>query len=308
MFIEDKLKEIFKVSAESIIDVANKEDLKQVQEITNILPPVGQKWLIRIDLGKYKGGEIYKIIKRASTCVFLVKAEFYKDFKYFQEQMSGVDNFYSYYASYLTKADYLYLYDTYKSEKQLTKVLFDYVYQSYNQDIEALFLLFDALHENKVIDSRKKIAELCGIGNNSIESFMFQLLKPITGSARGLKTVLRTRIQAGIDLGNTLTYPTFYSYLKNTLMSCIEIKMLQISGIIYKEIKDLPDGYDEKKLSKYQRHLWKITDIPMTKFLNITNIMSKMDRWNSEMDFIQFIYKVYDAESKNILSNREIES
>ena len=114
---------------------------------------------------------------------------------------------------------------------------------------------------------------------------------------RGLKTVLRLRIKAGIDLGETLTYPTFYNYLKNGVDSCIDIKMLQISGIIYKEIKGLPEGYDEKKLSKYQRYLYKITEIPMSSFLRLANQLKECDRWKEELDFISYnVMKEIDDE------------
>ena len=306
MFVEDRLKQVLRVKTESIIDIENKEDLQKIGEILNILPPIGVSWLIRVNLSTCRGKELINLIKKSTTCTFLLRSEYYQHYKMIADQLREEDGYLSYYATYLTRPDFLYLYDSFvKDDTKLSKILYDFTYQSYSNDIEAVFNLFLQMNEGRKFESRKEISEVCGISNNSVEGFMLQLLKPLTGTIRGLKTVLRLRIKAGTDLGETLTYSTFYNYLKNGVDSCIDIKMLQISGIIYKEIKGLPDGYDEKKLSKYQRYLYKITEIPMSSFLRLANQLKECDRWKEELDFMQFIYKWYDEELKNLIAFKE---
>ena len=70
----------------------------------------------------------------------------------------------------------------------------------------------------------------------------------------------------------------------------VQLKELEISGLIYKKVFDLPNGFDEAKLVKYQRFLWRLKEIPMTRLLRLYKYMSESN-WVSDFDFAGFVYK-----------------
>lgn len=292
MFVEDKLKRMLKSTNDTIIDLINKKDIKEVKNIQTIDPPFAKKWLIRVDLKKFGvNKELLQLINESTTCLFFCKADRYVTYKSFKDLCKKVDYFYDFYLTSLRRNDLLYLYSAFVPQSnQLTKQLFDYVAQSYSTDIEAVFDLLLELASGTEIKNRKDIADICGVGGNSIESFVFSLLKPPPVTEKGVKTVLRNRIRAGLDLAEVYGLRKFYNFLNSALKSLLDIKMLCMSGAVYKQITNLPEGYDERKLVKYQRYLWKIKEIPMTRILRCKYMMIQSSGWNDEMEFILFVY------------------
>ena len=297
MFIEDRIKLQLKTISDTSLEISTKEDIKRVKELQGIVPPMSVKWFVKVDMDKVHDKELFKVIRQSNTCCFLLITNRYQTFKLAQSQLDNKEDVYNYYAATMRRWDFLYVYDLYTPEKnKLTKVLFDYVIQSYNSDIEAIFDLLEAMHKGQVIKSRSDIAKICGIGNNSVETFIFQMIKPLSGSDIGLKTVVRSRIKTGLDLANTLDYPTFYKRMIQVLKNCTDIKVLLISGDVYKELRNLPKGYDERILSKYQKYLWKIKEIPLSRFLRFRQLLGKK-QWYTETDFLNFIYRFYSEEA-----------
>lgn len=295
MFIEDKVKRIFQATRENTLEITSKEELKQVKEIIGILPPIGSKWFIKVDLDKIRDNELFNTINKSYTCFFLITTNRYSNFKLASEKLENKENFYSYYCSYLKRRDLVYLYDALtKENNKLTKTLFDYLASGYSNDVEAIIDLFMAMNKGYKVKTRKNIADVCGIGNNSVETFIFQLLSNLSGTPRGLQIVMKNRIKAGKELAETLGYSTFYNFLKSSVDNCVDIKLLIINGYIYKEIREVPNGYDEKKLGKYQRYLYKIREIPFSKLVRLRKLLNK--KWTNEYDFLEFIYTYYNQE------------
>ena len=69
-------------------------------------------------------------------------------------------------------------------------------------------------------------------------------------SEKGLKRVMKLRVQAGRELGEIYHFDTFYNFLSSSIMKMIDIKVLITSGVVYKSIRDLPDSYNEKALQR----------------------------------------------------------
>lgn len=299
MFLEDKLKHKFRCNSATILSVENKKQLKDVRNLLGITPLESTKWFIAIDLDKFYDKELIKVIKESTTCFFFITCSKYSQFRDIKENLKQVQGVFDFYLTYLRKPDLIYLYDALTlSDNKLSSQLFNYVAQSYSSDIEAVMNLLLSLNKGIEFNTRKDISDVCGIGGNSTESFVFSLLKPISGSDKGLKTVMKNRIAAGVDLCETLGYGTFYNYMSRSLLSFIEIKQLLISGVIYKCIRNLPDNYDEKTLSRYNKYLWRLKQTPMTDLLRIRQCLGDK-RWSSELDFLNFLYKYYTIEALN---------
>ena len=235
-------------------------------------------------------------MKESTTCFFFCTCSKYSTFKDVKEKLKNL-KVVDLYINYLRKPDFVYLYDSLTlSDNKLDNKLFNYVIQSYSGDVESVLELFKRMNQGEKFTSRKEIADVCGIGGNSIESFLFTILKPISGSDKGLKTVIKNRMNAGVDLGNTLGWNTFYNFLASSIERFCELKMLSISGVVYKQVRNLPDSFDEVKLARYQKYLWRLRDIPMSDFLRVRQCMGNRS-WRKDTEFIEFIYRLYSVKA-----------
>ena len=304
MFLQDKIKRKVKANSDSILDVENKKDIKKIKDVIGVKPPFSDKWYIAIDLTKMRDSQIsgflkdlLEVIKLSSTCIFFIQSPKYSYFKTIRDTLKEDSGVFDFYITFLKRPDLIYLYDSFVLKSNpLSKSLFDYVVQGYSKDIEAVMDLLLALNKGEEIKSRSDITNICGIGGLSTESFIFSLLKSISGSDKGLKKVMKNRIQAGVELGRNLTYTTFYNYMAKNLLSFIQIKELLISGQVYKTIRNLPNGYDENTLGRQQRYLWRLKEIPMSKLLRLRMSMGS-SAWRDETDFLNFIYTYYKLEA-----------
>lgn len=311
MFIQDKLKRRYNCKSDSLIELETKSDLKKVKEVFGVTPPFAAKWFVTIDLDKGKNGvalkDLIPVIKQSSTCIFFCTSSKYKTYKEFKESFKDSTTFFDYYINYLRRPDFLYLYDAFTlSDNKLSKQLFDYAVQSYSGDIEAVFDLLLALNSGQKFESRQDIAEVCGLGGLSVESYIFSLLKPVSGSDKGLKTVIKNRVKAGVDLGNTIGFQKMYNFTAKSIMLFCELKMLIISGVIYKSVRNLPDSFDEKALAKYQKYIWRLKEIPLSDILRLRQCMGAY-AWHNGSDFLNFIYKYYELKSELFLLETNLE-
>ena len=305
IFLEDKMKAKYHITSEAILDVETKSHYKKIKEVMGIVPPFSRKWFIKINLDKLRDKDLINIMKESNTCFFFCTCSRYTIFKEVKEKLKGI-NVVDFYVNYLRKPDFVYLYDALTlSDNKLDNTLFNYVVQSYSGDVDSVLDLFKRLNQGEKFESRKEIAEVCGIGGNSIESFLFTIIKPISGSDKGLKTVIKNRMKAGVDLGHTLGWTKFYNFLASSIERFSELKMLSIAGVVYKQVRNLPDSFDEVKLARYQKYLWRLREIPMSSFLRIRKCMGNSP-WRSDSDFIEFLYNYYTVLAVNKLEEEVV--
>lgn len=308
MYIQDKLKLKLRSNLDTTIEVNTTKDLKKVREVQGFIPPYSDRWYVIIHHGKGVAmKDLLATIKDATTCLFLITTEKYADYKKIKEALKKDVKVIDLYMSYMRRPDMLYLYQALVPEaKRMKKQLFDYLAQSYGSDVEAVMVLFIKLNEGVSVKTRTDIANICGIGGLSVESFMFSLLKEPPKSVNGLKRVLKNRIQAGRELGMIHTIPTLYSFLKKSIYSIVQIKMLRDSGFIYKSIRNLPDNYEQNSLMRYQKYMWTLNTIPMSRILRLVAAMGRK-RWVTELDMARFIYEYYTLEmSIDVINLKEV--
>lgn len=302
LFIEDKLKRKFHANRDTMFYIEGKSDLKAVKQLVGVLPPTGEKWYIRVDLDKIHDKDLFNVINNSTTCFFLCTCSKYSYFKDFKEKVKlSISDFY---INYMRKPDLIYLYDGFVHENNKLKGdLLSYVSQSYSSDIEALFDLFLALADGQEFKNRQDIAQVCGIGNLSVENYIFSLLKPLSVD---VKRVIKNRVKYGVDLGDILGITTMYNFLNKSISTMIELKMLIISGYVYKAVRNLPSNYDEKSLARYQKYIWRLKEIPLSRLLTLRYCMGKTT-WRSSIDLLGFIYKYYEMEGRRYVCNRKSE-
>lgn len=292
LYLQDKVKKSCGASKDTTFTIESKKDYKRVKDICNIVPPLSNKWLVYVNITKLRDTkELVKLIQNSTTVMFFCTSDKYMDYKMLKTSLEKHDGVVDFYFSRLGRNDLLYLYDAFvPSKNKLSKKLFDYVASGYNTDIDAIFDLFLELAQGTKVSTRKDISEICGVGGNSIESFVFSLLKPPPVTEKGLGIVVKNRLTAGLDLMNVYGQGVFLGRVRGALSRILDIKVLLLGGAIYNKVINLPEPYDEKLLSKYQRYLWKIKEIPTSRIVRCMYFLQKDKRWSSDIDFVKFIY------------------
>lgn len=305
IFVQDKIKEKHKNTNDSTFNIQTKKDFKESVIKSGVQPFGATKWLFLVDTAKLKlsSEDIKEIVKNNSSGVYLIFVDKYSDYKRIKKAIGTFDGFVDFYITRLRRNDFLYLYDYYVPEdNKLTKALYDQVIQSYSNDLDAVFKLFKALKSGEKVENQRDLTAICGVGGNTVENYMLSLLKDPPTTERGTNTVLRNRIKLGVDLGSVYGYSNFWSYAMNCTKSFSDIKMLVISGVVYKRIQKLPDCYNEKRLGKMNRYLWKLKEVPYSSVIRLRYMLSRR-KWRNESDFLAFIYNYYYADIKEAMKN-----
>lgn len=296
VFIQDLVKRKYRCNMDTTISCQSKKDYKQIRDIMNIVPSFSDRWYIEVNLDICNDKELVSLIKDATTCVFFCKVSKYATYKKFKGELKQVSGVLDFYITYLKKADFIFVYDSLvPKDNRMTKQLTDYVMQSYGSEIDSVFDLCMELANGREVKTRKDISDICGIGGNSTESFVISLLKEPPVTDKGLKIVMRNRLRAGKELCDSMDYNKFKLSLRTTIKSFIQIKVLLISGVVYKQIRKLPEGYNEKVLCRYQRYVWRLKEIPLSRLLRLYQALGNQE-WKSDLDLMRFIYSYITVE------------
>ncbi len=319
LIIEDMVKTKVRADVSATKTIESNADVKELWDIMNVYPSFADRWLIRCDMSgkkKHLSKEMLNVIQKSSTLTFLIKVTSYSSFKTIKESLSKVDGVVSLYMQRLTRADYGFLYSRYstiKGSTQLTADQLNFTFSSYNDNIESVLSLFESLSEGVEYTGRGEIIKKCGIAQNSVESFVMSLCKPLKGLdgnvlnkngepidfARSQKTTLNHRLTAGRELLLTMTPSGFYNSMKKCIGNFMLIKELKISAKINTQIEQLPDAYDEQTLHRYQKYMYWLKETKTSTLVNLYMHLGKK-KWESEADFIAFIYGLYNDQVKEL--------
>lgn len=303
MFLQDKLKAKYECRGDAVIDIESKSDYKRVKSVLGVYPPFAERWFIQVDLDKFHDKDFIALVKQSTTCLFFCTCSKYKTFKAFKDELKGFQGVCDFYINYMRRADLVYLYDAFTGNgNKLSKQLFDYVVKSYSADVEAIWELLMQLNQGTKIESRKDITEYCGLGGLSIESYIFDLLKDLSGSDKGLQTVIKNRMKAGADLIDSVGLRSMYNFMVRSVNLLCQLKMLMISGAVYKTVRQLPESFDEKALARYQKYIWRLRTIPLSSLLSLRQCLGESS-WHAELDFVGFVYSYYYGKAVSFIQD-----
>lgn len=288
MYVYDVLKGACNATLESVYEIKKKADFQEMLELINMPPYMADKWLFILEYDKVKAliKQYIKIFDIDSSC-FLIKCKKYAEFKEFKQMYNKANDMY---LSIMRKNDVMFLLKDFK----LSPNMIDFIGKSYYRDPEKIFILIKELNNGLEIKETKDIVKVCGVSSSSVVSFTFLMLADPPKSKTGLSRVLKKRIQIANDLISAYGISSFKNFFQASVKDIIDIKTLYMEGVIYKTIRDLPDCYDEKKLSRYNIYLNRITDeIPYDRVLNLYFALKRSGKWYNKASMIQFIYDYY---------------
>lgn len=306
IFVEDRLKAFAKASSETSFKVDSKKSLKEVSSTVTVEPFGAEKWFVRIDLDKVSITDISKIITENSTSIILCTVSSYQKFKKFKDIFAELDDFLSYYISYLKSLDVDYIYETLvPKEYRLDDKLYTLAKKRYSSDVDVMMKLIQGVSIGQEIRNKDELTECCGLGGATIDKFIIGLLTSTPQTAKGLKTVIKNKFRQVDELQKVLNWDKTWQYSLGTVRSISDIKMLYIGGDVYKSISRLPKGYDEKRLSKYNRYLDTIKKIPFSRILQLKSLLEE-NKWSNYTCFEAFIYKYMTVVMKDVIKREDL--
>ena len=291
MYVYDTLKSVCNTSLESVFEVNTKSDFMEMVELCGMQSYLSDRWLFVIDYSKVKSSLKSSIgIFESEEAVFLIRVNNYREYKEFKELLPVVNDLY---LTFIRKNEVMYLLQGYN----LSQRDIDFVAKSYSKDPEKVFILKKELENGLEINSQKDIVKLLGVSTGSITSFAMSLLRDFPKTEKGFKIVCRNRLKTARELCEAYGVASFKNFLTATVRDFIYIKELYMEGAIYNSIRDLPEVFDEKKLSRYNFYLRSLSsDVSYSRLVSLYCMLRESGSWSDVFDMIEFIYEYYRVE------------
>lgn len=297
IYVYDTLKELCKATLESVINVESRADFKAMLELVSMQSYLSDKWLFVINYSKVKGAcKSHKGMFSIKSACFLVKVKNYAEFKEFKELIPTCNDLY---LPIIRKNDVAFLF----KDLEISQKVLDFVATSYARDPEKIFELRKQLLNGMEVQDQRSVVKLLGASTGSINKIVFLLLSTPPKTESGFNRVLKKRVQVCSDLVNAYGTRSLRNFMLATVKDILQIKTLYMQGVIFKSIRDLPESFDEKRLSKYNYYLETIeNEIPYERIMKLYLLLQMNKAWYSTQDVLNFIYKYYGGVSDEIVS------
>ena len=289
LYVYDKLKELCQATLDSVIEVNSNSSYKEMMELIQLQPFMAAKWLFVIDYKKMrKSLEKDKGVFNEDSSVFLVKVSSYKEFKEFRSLLRVDYN--ELYLQSLTYKDVVWL----LSKTGLDSTLVDFVAKTYRTVPEKILTLIEHINNGEEVSDRKAIISICGNITSSMISYALYLLNSTAKTVQGIKLSMRKAAQEGSLQIQSIGIRQFRGYLLGAVRDILAIKEMYLSGDIYNKIRDIPECFDEKRLSRYNYYLENIKSININRIVSLYVSILMTGRWYTEFDFLEFLYRYYN--------------
>lgn len=290
LFVYNMLKKATNGNKDTVIYVNKKSDVEEMSDLSLVMPMNAEQWLFIISYDKVKRHrrKIIELIKQKNpSSKYLISFEKYVDFRRFNDDLGSMVN--SMYLKNLNQKDVRFLFRKYKFDKDL----FQFIFYSYRSEVEKMMTLLSFLDMGQTVKSRKDVTVLVGVSTGSIQHFIFQLLgkKPLSLKSQGI--IVKNRTVTISELAKVYGVRQLKGIITNSVKDILDIKSLNLTGVLYKSIDRIPEGYDSTRLLKYKPFYAKILDVPYIRILDLYLLLYNERSWNSELDMYRFIYTYY---------------
>lgn len=290
IYVYDKLKEKCKGNSETVITVDSNSSVKNMFDLVSVEPFMADKWLFIIDYKKVNKSIFDNIsLFTSETSEFLIKTKTYHEYLEVSKKLSFANDMYLYNIRYY---DVEYLLRDYKISPKLV----EFCARSYYTDPDKVFLLLEELKNEVGVNSRKQIMGICGSSTGSINTFVMTLLTDDKINVKNLHKLYSKRLQAMIEFADYYGYSTLRNFILASLRNLMDVKTLEMAGIIYDRVENLPRGYDETKLHKYQFFVERLKAVPYSRIATLYSFLYIDGVWHNQLDMLTFFYDYYGGE------------
>jgi len=289
IYVYDTLKKYCSATVESVYEIENKKTFLEMVELSSMQPYLSDKWLFVINYNKQTKGlcKTYKSVFNSDVSCFLIKVKNYKDFKEVKTLFPTCNDLY---LSVIRKPEVMFI----LNGLSLSQKVIDFVANTYSMDVDKIFDLREKITQGSEVEKPRDVVRIIGSSGGTVSKFAISLLSNPPTTEKGFKQVLHNRLQTAKDLIDTYDVRSLRNFLNATVKDILDIKTLYTQGIIFKTIRNIPDCYDEKRLSKCNYCLERIaTQIPMSRIVRLYCLIQEEKVWSTEKDVLDFIYKYY---------------
>lgn len=289
-YTTDVLKETYGIPRENILDVNNRRTINTMNDWIPIDPH--SKWLFLIDYEKTARSfqHIQKAIRlNPGTSVFSVRTKKYPQFKRVQEAGLGETD---HYLSFLRYHDTKWA----LRDSGIKSNLLSFISYSYGSSPESIIELAGDIEKGaiSVPQTRADVINQLGYSAGTTTQLALKLMQDVPISDRSRKALMRNRLTAGRELIESYGIRKFRNYLYGSFKDILDVKVLYMNNAIYNKIgTKLPEGYDPKRLRRYQRHIEEIKEISLERILWYNRVIKETGPWNDENQYQDFLYRLY---------------
>lgn len=295
LFIKDQLYANLGCNRDSVFNISNQKHLREAQLLGEVVPILTNCWLFTVDMDKMQ-----QVIKSVSknldsniSGVYYCVTSKYRTFKQAKDLLQDQSGVYDFFGGYFKEKDLLYVYDKLvPEENRLSDELYTFVKESYSSDVDSIFKLFDVLGTGAKITSKSEIVDISGIGGNTIPKYTIELLTSNPTKEKGLKLTIANKLRLVEDLSSVFSWNSIRNLMLDTIYGLSDMKLLYLSGNLYKRYVELNDSFDEKRISRYMRYSYLMGIIPMSKLLRARSLL-ETNRCNTSLEFLNFLYAYY---------------
>ena len=282
LLVYNLLKQACNGNKDTIFYVNKKSDVEEMLDLSLIMPYSADQWLFIVNYNKVKRHrrKLIEFIKaKTVSSKVLVSFDKYADFKKFNDDLGALVN--SMYLKTLRKDDMAFLF----RDTKLGKDLKDFIFYSYRSEVEKVMSVLEYIKNGHSVKTRKDITELVGVSTGSIQHFIFQLLGKPPKTEKSRERIIKNRSYILSELAKV--------YGVRGIKTILDIKTLYLSGVVYKSLTNIPEGYDSKRLLRYRVFFGKIIDIEYSRILELYLLLYNEGAWSNELDLYKFLYIYY---------------
>ena len=253
-----------KIERDYCVEVGTERDLKQARGDALVAPIEGKRWLVVIDFDKLKNIEAYKrearrVNDNSFTLIFCSRYSTFMRVKR-DTVLSKANYLLMLYMGSFSKGDISYIAT---KDKLLSPKMIMYLEKNYRYDVNKVFDLFNMLKQGVKVETTQDIVDLIGNGGITPASIMMDLLSFEPNTKVAITRKRKLLLNNLNDLARKVPYTQIYQQMYDTLLCVIDVKSMHLNGEYMGYSKAIPEGYDEKRVSKIKRYMYMIPDISL---------------------------------------------
>lgn len=299
--IKNRIRETYKAHRDFIVDIETQKQLNNAKLDSYVAPMLCDKWLLHVNADKLSKKELVAGVSHNTQHAVTV---YWTDKWMTYNWLTGLDQIKqqgvhspSFRFTRLSGYEISGLLKSEVPEKhRLNQELTDYVSKNYRYDVQSVMDLIALLRSGNTVENKRELIEAVGVGGNSISTLTIKILRANIKTETGRNKQLRETLQLLEDLSYTYNYQTIKRFMINNINGFIDMKNLQVMGIYGRPNKEIPEHFDQKRLSMLRRFERTILEeVSLQRLLNLKMVLMGYNDFNSEVSLIQAIMQFYGS-------------
>lgn len=242
----------------TVVEPTTLKALKSAMLDCLIAPFDAKRWTIIVDADRIgKVTDLVPLLKGVgNTVVLVLKTEKYGNYRRILDSKEAEflgSSLKSTSFSSLEPSDISFLKKEFDlSDTELPQRVITLLQKKYRFEPSAVYNLLDLIKNGEVVTKEKDVINLVGFGNNTLDSFLIYLLQIPSGGALHKRTVsiVYNRLE---NLTSKYSYSTLCAFIGSNLRTLLDVKQLQVRGILRRTSCIIPESYNEKAILRLKR-------------------------------------------------------